>query len=216
MTEHAQRIRVSCASLCRIEHQGRYLLLLNSNRRGKGIYILSPIGGALAYYNPARLADFDAIPEDPTGSDLRLSLPLDRLDAFRQWFASGHERERSPFRELHEELVTESGLLPALTPDDVDWWHLWTVEEESLTQRQGQTGLLTHYFLEIFGVKFKTAATLGPLLAAPPDTGVAWVTAQQIEARGTLTIDVDGALREARINGMLLLAPPEPPGFPLA
>ena len=213
MTEGAPRIRVSCASLCRIEHQGRYLLLLNSNRRGKGIYILSPIGGALVHYNPARLADFDAIPEDPASRDLRVSLPLAQLDAFRQWFAIGQERERSPFRELHEELVAESGLLPALTPDDVDWWLLWTVEEEALTQRQGQTGLLTHYFLEIYEVRFKTAAALGPLLAAPPDAGVAWVTAQQIEERGTLAIDVDGAPREARINGTLLLAPPEPPGL---
>lgn len=209
MTEHMQRIRVSCASLCRIEHQGRYLLLLNSNRRGKGIYILSPIGGALVYYNPARLADFDAIPEDPISSDLRLSLPLARLDAFRRWFASGQERERSPFRELYEELVAESRLLPALTPDDVDWRRLWTVEEEALTDREGQTGLLTHYFLEIYGVRFKTAATLGPLLAAPPDSGVAWVTARQIEERGALSIYVDGAQREARINGTLLLAPPD-------
>ena len=39
------RIRVSCAVLCRVEHEGRYLLLINDNRRRRGVYVLSPIGG---------------------------------------------------------------------------------------------------------------------------------------------------------------------------
>ena len=202
-------IRVSGAALCRIEHQRRFFLLLNSNRRKKGVYVLSPIGGALCLYEPLRLVEFGAILENQTENELRLALPRHSLPEFSAWFYTGQDRERSPFRELHEELVLESRLLPALTPDDVDCQYLWTVEEETLTDRQGQTGLLTHYFLEIYDIKFKTSAALGPLLVAPPDSGAAWVSADQIARCATLSLPVDGALRDVHVRAELVLHPPE-------
>lgn len=204
-------IRVSCASLCRIEHQGRFLLLLNYNRRARGIYVLSPIGGAIRVFDPNRLETFGAIPEDPTQNDLRVTMPYDMLPAFGDWFYSGLDRERSPFRELHEELVGESCLLPALEPTDIEWRHIWTAEEEAFTMRRGQTGLLTHYYLEIYEVKFLTAATLGPLLAAPSESGAVWVTADQINQCSILPMEIDGESHEARINGQLILRPPNQP-----
>lgn len=202
-------IRISCATLCRIEHQGRFLLLLNANRRQKGTYQLGPIGGALRLLDLDRLAAFEARPETLGSDDLRLTLPRRQLDAFRAWFATGEGRERSPFRELHEELVSEAGLLPALRPEEVDCRYLWTVEEEALTDRRGQTGLLTHYFLEIYDIRFKTSKALGPLLAAPADSGAVWLTAEQIAHQRVIELDIDGTCRDVRIRGELVLHPPE-------
>lgn len=202
------RIRVSCASLCRIEHEGWFLLLLNADRRRNGLYILAPIGGALTITAYDRLASFAAILETPENGDLRLSLPRARLPLFREWFYSGQGRERSPFRELREELVDETGLLPALAPDDVTWEHLWTVEEEGVTARGGQSGVFTHYFLEVFGVRFTNDAVLSALLAVPPESGARWVTRDQIEDASSILLPIDGAERSVRILGRAILRPP--------
>lgn len=205
--DRSEWIRVSCATLCRIEHAGRFLLLINQNRRHKGLYILSPIGGALRVYAPERLDVFRAVPENPALDDLRLTLPVAALPDFRGWFVRGEDRETSPFRELREELVGESGLLDALDPDEVTCTHLWTLEEEAFTQRQGQTGLLTHYFLEVYDVTFGAAA-LGPLLVPPEGSGAAWVTADQIARGATIRLHVDGADRDVRVRGDPLVRPP--------
>jgi hypothetical protein len=202
------RIRISCAVLCRIEHEGRYLLLVNENRRRRGVYILSPIGGALIVESPAPLLEMGAAFEDPNSKDLRLSLPHGELDAFRVWFYRGEGRELTPFRELHEELVLESGLLPMLTAHDVEWQRLWTAEQEGFTGRLGQTGVLTHYFLEIYDVKFVTPRSLGLLLDLPPESGASWVSPDLIDNCGTIEMDLDGERRTVRINGQAVLHPP--------
>jgi hypothetical protein len=213
MLEPSTLIRVSCASLCRIEHLDKFLLLLNANRRQKGLYRLGPIGGALQVLDAGRLTRFGAALEDAASSDLRLMLPMTALPAFRDWFYTGEGRERSPFRELREELVSESRLLAALGPADVDARYLWTTEEESFTDRRGQTGLLTHYFLEIYDIKFKSSAALGALLSAPPDSGAVWLTAQQIRHQTPIQLTIDGAAREVLIRGRLLVErPPNSPG----
>lgn len=204
----SERIRISCAALCRIEHLDKLLLLLNLNRREKGIYRLGPIGGALRLFDRTRLAAFGAVSEDPLQEDLRLTMPPAALTVFRDWFYTGNGRERSPFRELREELVNESKLLSALVPEDIDCRYLWTVEEEGLTDRHGQTGLLTHYFLEVYEIMFKTSATLGPLLAAPPDSGAVWLTVEQIESQHTIQLNIDGQRRDVWIRGDLLIRPP--------
>ena len=200
-------IRVSCAALCRIEHAGRYLLLLNRNRRQKGVYVLSPIGGALALLDPGVLARFEARLEDPASLELRLQMPEAALADFRAWFEHGEGREQSPFRELQEELVHEARLLPSLTPEDVACTPLRTHEERALTNRQGQTGLLTHYFLELYDVRFTTEALLGPLLVPPPESGAVWVTREQIMARQPLRLRFDAQERDVAVRGELLLAP---------
>ncbi|MBI5959645.1 MAG: hypothetical protein HY866_12965 [Chloroflexi bacterium] len=207
-----QWIRISCGCLCRIEHAKKYLLLLNTNLRSKGVYRLSPVGGALSMSDISLVERFKASPENAASLDLRLTMPQSALEYFSAWFYSGQERERSPFREIQEELVEEAKLLPALTPDDVQLDYLWTVEQESLTQRTGQTGTLTHYFLEIYDVKFKRDSYLGPLLAAPPESGAVWVTEEQIKQRGTIRLSFDGALRDVHVFGHLLLQQPPPPG----
>lgn len=213
MPESSNWIRVSCAALCRIEHLGRLLLLLNANRREKGLYRLGPVGGALQMFDLARLSAFNASLEDVSSGDLRLAMPHTALPAFRDWFYTGEGRERSPFRELREELVNESKLLAALEPDDVDCRYLWTTEEESLTDRRGQTGLLTHYFLEIYDIKFKTSVALGSLLSAPPDSGAVWLTLEQIQQPATVQLTIDGKVREVLVRGKpLVQRPPASPG----
>lgn len=198
-------IRVSCAVLCRIKHLDRYLLLLNANRRQKGLYILSPVGGALAVDNPTIFQRWSAIPESPDGRDLRCLMPLVRLDEFRQWFIAGVERERSPFRELHEELVTESRLLTALEPDDVRFDFVRMREEEQLTQRSGQTGLLTHYFQEIYDITFTSWRVMGALLAAPLDSGALWVDEAQVRTGAALRMEIDQEERDVLVRASVLL-----------
>jgi len=197
-------LRVSCAALCRIMDQGRYLLVLNQQRRRWGRYVLAPVGGALALTEPERLAAFGARPEDPAAADLRLYLPAGALPGFRAWFHSGQGRERSPFRELYEELVSETRLLPALDPGDVIAEPLRTVERREPTDRHSDSGPLTHYFLELYDVRFTSAQTLAALRNPAPDSGVVWLTPAQITA-GALRLVVDGAPRDVTVRASLLL-----------
>lgn len=208
-SDSVRPIRVSCAALCRIEHVGRFFLLLNRNRRLKGLYVLSPVGGALDFTDFSAAAALGGVPENPLENELRLLLPQDALPAFRDWFYSGEGRERSPFRELHEELVDEARLLPPFAPTDAECTYLRTVEDQSHTERQGQTGLLTQYFLEIYDVRFKRDRLLGPLLAAPPESGALWLSGEEIATGSTLLLEIDGAQREVRINARLVLPGPE-------
>ncbi len=199
--------RVSCAAMCRIEHEERYLLLLNRNRRRKGVYVLSPVGGALQFTDLAALEAFDVRLENPAAHELRFAiLPL-YFPAFRIWFYRREGRERSPWRELYEELVEETALLPTLRPDDVRITFSNTVERTQNTSRQGLTGWLTHYFFEIYDVQCLRADVLGPLLAAPPESGAVWVSEEQIRSARPLSLYFDGAERQVAVNGQILLPP---------
>lgn len=198
-------IRVSCASLCRIKVGQRFLLLLNRNRRSKGIYQLSPIGGALEVTDLDFLALFGATPENPDEPDLRFTMPHRMLGTFRQWFYSGQGRETSPFRELYEELVAETGLLTGLTPNDITCTRLDTVERAENTNRRGKTGVFTHYFLEIYDITFSSHRALGRLLSAPPDSGACWLTAGQIVAGTPVELVVDGEKRPVTVRGSVIL-----------
>ena len=182
---------------------------MNRNRRQKGLYILSPIGGALEYDDEAILARFNALPEEPAEQELRLMMPVKQLPAFREWFYSGQGRETSPFRELREELVHESKLLPELRPEDVRCKRLWTVERECMTDRRGHTGLLTHYFLEIYAVTFTREAVWGQLIAAPHEQGAMWLREAQVASEEPVTMHIDGEARTVRVNARILLQPPE-------
>lgn len=213
--DQRQWIRVSCAALCRIEHAGRgFLLLLNQNRREKGIYQLSPIGGALHYENEDLPARFNAHPENTVDPELRLMLPVDNLPAFCRWFYSEQDRETSPYRELYEELVIESRLLPALSPDDVTCKRLWTVESEQFTSRKGQTGILTHYFLEVYAIGFTSTPVLAQLISAPRAAGAMWLNAEQLASEKPVTMFIDGEERQVRVRGKMLIEPPDSAATP--
>jgi hypothetical protein len=185
------RQRVSCAGLCRIKDgHGRYLLGLNRNRMEQGKSIYMPLGGALCYFAPDLLARFDAVPEDATSNDLRLFIDAGYLEEFRQWFLGREEREVSPYRELHEELVDEFAFLPALSPNDIVYSYARTVERVTTTLRSGVNGVMTHYFHDIYDVAFLSPDVREILERAPLASGLRWFSNAEI-LRGTAD---DGAL----------------------
>jgi hypothetical protein len=200
---HENWLRVSCAALCRIAHADRYLLVLNRERRRHGEYVLAPLGGALTFAEPEPLLALGARLEDPTSSDLRFYLPDSALPRFRAWFASGHGRERSPFRELAEELVTETRALPALAPHDIAVTALRTVERRERTTRFGAAGPLTHYFLELYDVHFLDDAFYQTLANPAASSGLVWLTQAQI-ASGTWHMAIDGQSRAVTVRATVL------------
>lgn len=195
MSASGDRLRVSCAALCRIQDDaGRFLLGLNKNRLAQGREIYMPLGGALEYSAPDLLARFDATAEAPGSRDLRLFLPPARMSDFRVWFQRRQERETSPYRELVEELVQEFAVLPALAPGDVRTRYLRTYEGEASSGRSGVYGAWTHYLHEVFEIDIVNPAVRRVLRDVPAASGLRWVTRGEIE-RGITADDraVDGS-----------------------
>lgn len=114
------RVRISMASVLRVECDGRYLLVANLHRPGS----FAPLGGVYKYYDSARERldelEFVGQSHSPTGhrdlkADLRGFVPAKQLAAFVKWFEGARDRETNALdRELQEELA-EAGL-PELVP----------------------------------------------------------------------------------------------------
>ena len=204
-------MRISCASLCRIEIDDKYLVLLNRNRRQKGIYQLSPVGGAIEIDDWSVLGHLNLNPEKPSSSDLRFFLDVDKIEAFRSWFYKRQDREVSPFRELYEELVEESGALFNLKRDDVAIRYLHSVEDRKQTLRKGLTGQFTHYFFEIYAVSFRSMDVILRLKTTPPNAGIVFLTADQMRQGASLKISFDGKVRTVSLNTEYLFAEGETP-----
>lgn len=202
---HDEHIRVSCAILCRFWVGANLLFLLNRNRRAQGIYELSPLGGAIeADPESPIFTQLHLQPESPASHDLRFFIRRAQLPVFAAWFSKRQSRETSPFRELREELVEEAGLLPQLVPADVEWRFLYTYENEQTTQREGVSGILTHYFLEVFEVRVLNPAVEKYLLAAQPDSGAMLVDEPTARQATTFTMMVDGMIRTVQLNASSL------------
>lgn len=192
--------RISCGSLCRIESDGQFLLLLNRNRRQRGIYQLSPIGGAIEVENFDELSSFQYKLENPDKLDLRLLLASEEIDAFREWFYKRVGRETSPFREIYEELVEEEAVLPTLHPQDVRIRFRGIIEDVKATERKGATGMFTQYFLEIFTVDIASSDILLLLKSISPSTGVVWVNEAVAQKSEPIEMEFDGALRQVKLT----------------
>lgn len=180
-----QYIRISAAALCCIHdpQTDQFLLGLNKNRMTKGMKILTGLGGAIEVDALSTLKQFGGMPQNDKSNDLRLLLPMEKLDEFRTWFYARTERELTPLRELREELVDEYDVLPRLLESDVSIEYAMTVEREQMTDRRGSTGMLTHYFLEIFRVRIVNQAHWQTLQYIDPATGLYWVTRDHINQR---------------------------------
>ncbi len=200
-------VRVSCASLCRIQIDNQYLLMLNKNRRQKGIYQLSAIGGAITINNWAVLREmgFNFRPENPDNNDLRLFLASVQLDQFREWFSQRKQRETSPFREIHEELVDESQVLFDLRKQDVGMRFLQFREDAKQTLRKGMTGEFTQYFFEIFEISFKAPDILLRLKNPPASAGIVWLSEEEIRSQQVIQRHFDGEERAITIQAEYLL-----------
>ena len=147
-----ETIRVSCAGLCRIEIDGKFLLEINKNRED----VLTPIGGALEFEEDARFFLSSINTQFEKGMDLRLTIPANNVDAFRTWFERKEHRETSPLRELREELIDEHRVLPSWACNLAEPDFLCRIEHEEETSRKDRIGVLTRYFYEIFEVKLPT------------------------------------------------------------
>jgi hypothetical protein len=179
-------VRVSCGGLCRIydPERERYLLGLNQNQLKKQNRVLTPLGGVLHYFNDL---PFTHRHEENTSShDLRLFVPHADIDTFQAWFRSRQGREVDPFRELHEELVDEYQVLTHLDRTDVRAKHIRTVQSERFSNRTGATGVLTYSYQEIYDITFSAAESWERLRRVSPQTGLYWVTFEDIR-RGNLT-----------------------------
>lgn len=199
-------IRVSCASLCRFMVDDRFLLLLNRNRRQRGIYELSPVGGAIEFYNPAIIQRFHMNLEAENVLELRFFTDRDYIDAFREWFYQRKERECDPFREIFEELVEEDQLLDDLSQQDVQMDYLHTLERIQPTKRTGVTDMMTQYFLEIFNVMVTSKAVAARLRQLDQGTGAVLVDETTARQVNSIQLKIDGAVREVRLNTTSLFA----------
>ena len=167
MNSNPETIRISCAALCRIEIDGKFLLEINKNRGD----ILTPIGGALEFRDEARPflqtlgADFQK------GKDLRLVIPVESIPEFRKWFLSKSGRETDPLRELREELIEEHRVLPAWSAEEPELSYLRLAELEEPSTRKDQVGVLTQYFYEIFSVRLPQEVERACVQAASSPTG---------------------------------------------
>ena len=193
------QVRVSCGSMCRIVIDGQYLLILNRNRRKKGYYQLSPVGGAIAVDSWADLDGFNIDQEKANSKDLRLYLATSQIEQFSKWFYSRENREKDPFREIYEELVLESQALFDLSRRDLSMRFDRVVEDQKQTIRQGLTGQFTHYFFDIFDVSFRSPDVVLRLKTAPSEAGV--VLLDEAVARAGVPIDMefDGKVRKVNI-----------------
>jgi hypothetical protein len=143
-------IRISCASLCRIRLENKYLLSFNKNRGD----ILTPIGGALEFEEAARPYLKALKSEFQDGMDLRLLLPIVKVPDFEMWFKSRRNREITPCRELIEELRDEHHLaIPGSTLMKAKTDYLGCLIMEENSTRRGQEGVLTRYYFEAFDVE---------------------------------------------------------------
>ena len=200
-------IRISCASWCRVIIDGRYLLMLNHNRRQKGVYQLSSIGGALFVDSWDVLAEIDPQPDSPDSNDLRFLTNPSNIPEFRTWFYRRTQRELTPFREIQEELVEETRALPELTEADLGIQYLRTVEDTQQTIRRGFTGQMTHYFLEIFDVQFGSPDISQRLKTmSPNETGIVFLDEVATRAGLPITMEIDGAPRQVAVVAQYLFA----------
>ncbi|WAL47539.1 hypothetical protein [Rhodococcus pyridinivorans] len=110
-------IRVSISYLYRVGTPGQYLLI-----RGKrfpdqfqpvgGVYKIFP-SGLTRLKKSFEVVDDGLIPiDESSNNDLRIRVPSRKIIGFLKWFESSEDRECTPIREFHEELISD-GLLDA-------------------------------------------------------------------------------------------------------
>ncbi|MER6678376.1 hypothetical protein [Streptomyces sp. NPDC000983] len=184
-----REVRVSVASLLRIQDDDRHLLVHSPYRPNS----YGPLGGVLKYHPSAR-PDLDRLGFREDGrvdqrmrSDLRGFLPARALPRFSRWLDAERDREtalEAVRRELAEEL-TEIGH-PELTPDiaRLRFAHVRHVLEGPL-KVPGRAFRQIRFF-DVFDLHLDTpeAITLREALLAlaadPDDVGAVLVTAEDI------------------------------------
>jgi hypothetical protein len=178
--------RISAASQARLLNDtGQFCLIVNKGRLGRGVRILSPIGGGIHLKDNGRIhlkglgaTDFEK------GIDLKCVVPDENLPDAIAWFRDCADREHGVLRELYEELGDESGTLTArdLRSFSQTFTNFRT-DFEADTPRK-VTHRKTRYLLDMFDVK-PSDAVMEKLLAAAKlpleKRWVYWATAAEIK-----------------------------------
>ncbi|HSX09890.1 MAG TPA: hypothetical protein VLF93_07070 [Candidatus Saccharimonadales bacterium] len=153
-------LRISCSAFARItDTQGNYLLLTNIVKKRQGKTVLTPVGGAIEATPQGITVISEMLGLTPEsfdeGNDLRFVMNGKGVNTLLKWFLTRKDRETDPYREIVEELVTESGVLtdtdiPELESTPVSFAGYFG--EIGLSTRSGQSGKLTLRLSEIHDV----------------------------------------------------------------
>ena len=181
-------MRVSGTGFARLRGpHDTYALLLNKGRLARGGHrILSPIGGG-----------FDLLPggkryleglgawhfEGKDQNELRCQVPDEQLAKVAAWFARRHQREKTVWRELMEELVGETGILTLAGLRDGYVERFAGERRHNGPTTRDVPDQNTAYFMEIFdvGVSPDTLRTLWAASQRPVERRwMYFVTAEEI------------------------------------
>jgi hypothetical protein len=203
-------LRVSCACQSRIiDEQGRYLLLVNRNRKRGGQIILTPIGGGLEVAESGRIeletlagitaADYER------GNDLRFTIQGKNVNILREWFLARRNREIDSIRETTEELVDESQALEASdlqATDSLQSFFAGFFSELAITTKSGREGMLTLRLLEIYDV-YPSSSVLSKLKVAEKSSSelaLRFVSQEEIMAGKTIDGIEIGTVSQSLLN----------------
>jgi hypothetical protein len=175
------KIRISCACLARILFDtDKYLLIQNRKQRNQGIISYGPIGGALEYNEEALEFLMSIDTEFETGSDLRIHIPADNFQKFKEWFLTKKDRETTIFREMYEEIVMEEKFLTNLIEDDIEETFSYLIETTVDWDIHGEIKT-TFCFFEIYDVKFKEHINEQILLNLKDNESLKLFTSEEIQ-----------------------------------
>jgi SMODS-associated NUDIX domain len=144
-----ETVRLSATVLASLQDSaGRYALLVNKQGLTRGERILTPLGGAVEVtaLGKTALQQLLAVQEADfeKGNDLRIrTVAREAIGSFIAWFAArdGNARELDPRRELIEELIDESRVLPVAYKDrlanDATVRHIGYGSEFVVSKRSG-------------------------------------------------------------------------------
>ena len=155
-----EKIRVSCSNLVRIDLDDRIVLTPNLDKKGKGIFVYTPVGGVLTVTDKGLefLKKKLGCEFRLDNGNLRLMMNRDYLPEFEKWFYGYQDRELSPLRELEEELVDEENIFEALPESEIEILEkISNVEERKITDKSGDEGLLTQRYFEVWALRFSEA-----------------------------------------------------------
>ncbi|GAB5552855.1 MAG: hypothetical protein Sapg2KO_24460 [Saprospiraceae bacterium] len=185
-------LRLSLAYIFKIECRGKYLLVKN-NRFKRVTY--QPVGGVYKYYHPEAtdklrcmsIITDNAIENDEKSEhDLRLKMSNRKhLRKFIKWFFDSIEREISPWREFHEELIA-SKILPSEHFKHI--YHKLVAQHFEPIHRDSYYKIDTFKYVDVYTPRYinqNQKDDIEKLLAIQSDDFI-WVTEDEIRKGSTI------------------------------
>ncbi len=189
-------IRVSVSYVYRIHIKNKYLLVFN--KRDKH---LQPVGGVYKSLPDSKneleklKIKVDNLFETEDGvakGDLRLYLKGKKLISFLDWFDSQKDRELSPWREFHEELVA-TGILSGTNFPYVNYNYKGRVQTPIFELNVGGKGFFQYDVYDLV-LSDSQQKELEDLLAKGDGNLYKWVTSDQIQKLGYADKNCSGSV----------------------